>query len=54
MLRTRIFLNLVPFVIILLAIGIYAIVLFSRLANRVDATVSQSYGSVTAVAELFS
>ena len=40
--------NLVPFVIILLAIGIYAIVLFSRLANRVDATVSQNYGSVTA------
>src|SRR5438034_488766 len=49
MLRTRLFLNLVPFVVILLAIGLYAIVLFSRLAGSVDANVTENYRSVMAV-----
>src|SRR6266853_1506458 len=48
MLRTRLFLNLMPFVVILLAIGVYAIVLFSRLANSVDANVTEKYRSVMA------
>jgi hypothetical protein len=46
MLRTRLFLNLLPFVVILLATGVYAIVLFSRLAASVDTTVSEHYRSV--------
>jgi len=37
-----------PFVVILLAIGVYAIVLFSRLANSVDASVTEKYRSVMA------
>src|SRR5438046_1009728 len=48
MLRTRLFLNLVPFVVILLAIGVYAIVLFSRLAESVDANVTENYQGVIA------
>ena len=36
MLRTRLFLYLTPFVVILLGIGVYAIVLFARLASSVD------------------
>ncbi|HKX62439.1 MAG TPA: ATP-binding protein [Verrucomicrobiae bacterium] len=46
MLRTRLFLNLVPFVVILLAVGIYAIVLFSRLADNVDLVVVKNYQAV--------
>lgn len=48
MLRTRIFLNLVPFVVILLAIGLYALTLFSRMATTVEASVLQNYRSVAA------
>ncbi len=48
MLRTRLFLNLLPFVVTLGAIGVYAIVLFSRLANSVDATVARNYRNVLA------
>jgi signal transduction histidine kinase len=48
MLRTRLFLNLAPFVAVLLGIGIFAIALFSRLANRVDTTVTGNYRSVMA------
>jgi signal transduction histidine kinase len=36
MLRTRLFLGLVPFIAIMLTMGVYAIMLFSRLAARVD------------------
>ena len=46
MLRTRLFLNLVPFVVILLAVGIYAIALFSRLADSVDLVVVKNYQAV--------
>jgi hypothetical protein len=49
MLRTRLFLNLVPFIIILMAVGLYAIALFSRLGKSVDQTVMGSYQSVMAV-----
>jgi signal transduction histidine kinase len=45
MLRTRLFLYLTPFVAILLAGGVYAILLFARLANSVDASVTNSYQS---------
>jgi signal transduction histidine kinase len=46
MLRTRLFLNLLPFVVILLATGVYAIVLFSRLAASADTAVLEHYRSV--------
>jgi two-component system, NtrC family, sensor histidine kinase KinB len=48
MLRTRLFLNLLPFVVMLLATGVYAIVLFSRLAASVDTSVSEHYRSILA------
>ncbi len=48
MLRTRLFLNLLPFALILLAIGVYAIVLFSRLAGSVDTAVTENYRSIMA------
>src|SRR5437867_1358598 len=48
MLRTRLFLNLLPFVVILLAVGVYAIALFSRLAYSVDTTVTENYRSIIA------
>jgi two-component system, NtrC family, sensor histidine kinase KinB len=52
MLRTRLFLNLLPFVVILLATGVYAIVLFSRLAASVDTTVTEHYRSVVAAQQM--
>jgi NtrC-family two-component system sensor histidine kinase KinB len=52
MLRTRLFFNLLPFVVILLATGVYAIVLFSRLAASVNTTVSEHYRSVLAAQEM--
>lgn len=52
MLRTRLFLNLLPFVVILLATGVYAIVLFARLAASVDTTVSEHYRSVVAAQQM--
>jgi signal transduction histidine kinase len=52
MLRTRLFLYLTPFVVILLAVGVYAIVLFARLANIVDASVTDSYQSFTAASAM--
>jgi signal transduction histidine kinase len=48
MLRTRLFLNLLPFGVILLAVGLYAIALFTRLANSVDTTVTENYRSIKA------
>ena len=52
MLRTRLFLYLTPFVVILLAVGVYAIVLFARLASSVDAPVTNSYQSFTAASAM--
>ncbi len=52
MLRTRLFLYLTPFVVILLAGGAYAIVLFARLANSVDTTVTNNYQSFTAASAM--
>ncbi len=52
MLRTRLFLNLLPFVVMLLATGIYAIVLFSRLAATVDTSLSEHYRSVLAAQQM--
>lgn len=49
MLRTRLFLSLMPFVVILLATGVYAIALFTRLANGVDVAVNDHYRSIFAV-----
>jgi signal transduction histidine kinase len=52
MLRTRLFLYLTPFVVILLSIGVYAIVLFARLASSVDASVTNNYQSFTAASAM--
>ncbi|MDB6121472.1 MAG: resE [Pedosphaera sp.] len=51
-LRTRLFLNLIPFVVILFAVGLYAIVLFSRITSNVDITVTGNYRSVTAAQQM--
>ena len=48
MLRTRLLLSFVPFVVILLAIGVYAIALFSRIAGTVDVKVPENYQRVLA------
>jgi len=52
MLRTRLFLYLLPFVVIVLAGGICAIALFARLANSVDASVTNSYQSFNAASAM--
>jgi signal transduction histidine kinase len=52
MLRTRLFLNLLPFVVILLATGAYAIVLFSRLSANIDSAVAAHYRSVVAAQQM--
>src|SRR6266487_380393 len=52
MLRTRLFLNLIPFVVILLAVGAYAILLFSRLSKNVEVTVMENYRSAIAARDL--
>lgn len=52
MLRTRLFLNLLPFVAILLAVGGYAVFLYSRLARDVETRVRESYGSLQAAQEM--
>ncbi len=52
MLRTRLFLYLTPCVVILLAIGAYTIVLCARLANVVDASVTNSYQTFTAASAM--
>lgn len=46
MLRTRLFLNLAPFLLILLAVGVYALFLFPRLTADVYRTVEANYRSV--------
>ncbi len=46
MLRTRLFLNLSPFLLILLAVGVYALFLFPRLTADVYRTVAANYRSV--------
>ncbi len=48
MLRTRLLLSFVPFIVILLAIGVYAIALFSRIARTVDVKVPENYQRVLA------
>ena len=48
MLRRRLFLNLIPFVVLLVAVGVYAIILFSHLANRLDGTAMENYRSAVA------
>jgi signal transduction histidine kinase len=48
MLRTRLLLSFVPFVVILLAIGVYAIALFSHIAGTVDVKVPENYQRVLA------
>jgi len=52
MLRTRLFLNLAPFVILLLGIGVYAIVLFSHITTDIDVTVTENYRSARAAQQM--
>jgi NtrC-family two-component system sensor histidine kinase KinB len=48
MLRTRMFASLLPLVVVLLAMGVYAIVLFSRLANSVNDAVNGHHKGIFA------
>lgn len=48
LLSTRLFLNLVPLVLMLLAVGVYAIVLLSWLATNANETAMKHYQSVSA------
>jgi NtrC-family two-component system sensor histidine kinase KinB len=43
MLRTRIFLNLIPFALILIAVVAYALFLFARLAREVEENIADNY-----------
>jgi signal transduction histidine kinase len=52
LLRTRLLVNLAPFVVLLLAVGLYAILLFSRNTADVVGTVTGNYRSVLAVQEM--
>jgi len=52
MLRTRIFLNFIPFIAILIAVGVYALYLFSRLTNTVGTTITENYQSDAAAVEM--
>ncbi len=52
MLRTRLFFNLVPFVVILLAVGVYAILLFSRITADLDNTVTGNYRNAATAAQM--
>jgi NtrC-family two-component system sensor histidine kinase KinB len=52
MLRTRIFLSLIPFILILLGVGGLALFLFSRLANEVDQTIAENYLRDAAAVEM--
>jgi two-component system, NtrC family, sensor histidine kinase KinB len=52
MLRLRLLLNLVPFLAILLAIGVCAVVLFGRLAREVDTLVTMNYQTVMATQDM--
>ncbi len=52
MLRKRLFLHLLPFAVILLGTGLYAMVLFSRLTTTVDTAVAENYRSVVAAQEM--
>ncbi|HEU0251691.1 MAG TPA: HAMP domain-containing protein, partial [Pyrinomonadaceae bacterium] len=47
-LRLRLFFGLLPFVLIVLAMGGYAIALFSQLAQDMDVAVTKNYGSIVA------
>lgn len=52
MLRTRIFLNLIPFILILVGVAVYVLYLFGRLANTVDQTIAANYHSDAATVEM--
>jgi NtrC-family two-component system sensor histidine kinase KinB len=47
MLRTRLFLGLLPLVVIFLAAGVYAIALISRLAADMDVAINASYKNIS-------
>jgi signal transduction histidine kinase len=52
MLRTRLLLSLLPFPVILLGIGAYAVILFVRLARELDRVVTMNYQTVMASQDL--
>lgn len=52
MLRTRLFLNLTPFLLILLAVGFYAATLFPGISTDAYSTVASDYRSVRAAQEM--
>jgi len=54
MLRTRLLLNLLPFVVMLLATGVYAMILFSRLTRSLDTAIAENYRGVVATRRMLS
>lgn len=52
MLRARIFLNLIPFIVILIAVGVFALFLFSQLASTVGQTITENYESDASAVEM--
>lgn len=52
MLRAKIFLNLIPFLLILVGVGVYALYLFTRLANTVEETITGNYQNDAAIVEM--
>ncbi|TAK94127.1 MAG: sensor histidine kinase [Verrucomicrobia bacterium] len=52
MLRSRLFLNLLPFLVVLFAVGAYALVLFAHLGETVDVSVAENYRSLKAAEEM--
>lgn len=52
MLRARLFLSLLPLVVIVLAAGFYGIALISRLADKAEAAVDANYRRISAILEM--
>ena len=47
-LRTKLFLGLIPLLALMVALGLWAIVMFSRLGNNIDRILKENYASVLA------
>ncbi len=52
MLRNRIYLNLIPFAVILIAVVAYAVFVFSQLASNVGTTIADNYQSDSAAQKM--
>ena len=52
MLRNRLYLNLIPFAVILIAVVAYAVIVFSQLASNVGTTIADNYQSDSAAQKM--